>query len=45
MKFCVFMIRKVLDGERPIMQLVDEKLHSACSHTGGSYTWNKKHLI
>lgn len=34
-----------LDGERPIMQLVDEKLHSACSHTGGSYTWNKKHLI
>lgn len=34
-----------LDGEKPIMQLVDEKLHSACSHTGGSYTWNKKHLI
>lgn len=34
-----------LDGERPIMQLVDEKQHSSCSHTGGSYTWNKKHLI
>lgn len=34
-----------LDGERPIMQLVDEKLHTACSHTGGSYTWNRKHLV
>lgn len=34
-----------LDGERPIMQLVDEKLHSICSHTGGSYTWNRKHLV
>lgn len=34
-----------LDGESPIMQLVDEKLHTACSHTGGSYTWNRKHLI
>ena len=34
-----------LDEERPIMQLVDEKQHSSCSHTGGSYTWNKKHLI
>lgn len=34
-----------LDGERPIMQLVDEKQHSICSHTGGSYTWNRKHLI
>lgn len=34
-----------LDGESPIMQLVDEKLHTACSHTGGSYTWNRKHLV
>ena len=34
-----------LDEERPIMQLVDERQHSSCSHTGGSYTWNKKHLI
>lgn len=34
-----------LDRERPIMQLVDEKLHTACSHTGGSYTWNRKHLV
>ena len=33
-----------LDGERPIMQLVDEVLHSICQHTGGSYTWNPKHL-
>lgn len=34
-----------LDGDRPIMQLVDEALHKACVHTGGSYTWNKKHII
>jgi hypothetical protein len=34
-----------LEGESPIMQLVDETLHSACIHTGGSYTWNKKHLV
>lgn len=27
----------------PIMQLVDERLHSLCKHTGGSYTWNPKH--
>lgn len=30
------------EGDRPIMQLVDEKQHSACKHTGGSYTWNEK---
>lgn len=34
-----------MDGENPIMQLVDDKLHTACSHTGGSYTWNRKHLV
>lgn len=34
-----------LDRERPIMQLVDEKLHTVCSHTGGSYTWDRKHLV
>lgn len=27
----------------PIMQLVDECLHTLCKHTGGSYTWNPKH--
>ena len=21
------------------------KMHTACSHTGGSYTWNRKHLV
>ena len=29
----------------PIMQLVDENLHSKCKHTGGSYTWNPKHFM
>lgn len=33
-----------LDGDCPIMQLVDEELHGKCNHTGGSYTWNPKHL-
>lgn len=28
----------------PIMQLVDETQHSLVKHTGGSYTWNPKHL-
>ena len=32
------------DG-RPIIQLVDRKLHQQCKHTGGSYTWNPKHFI
>ena len=30
------------EGDCPIMQLVDEKQHAACKHTGGSYTWNEK---
>lgn len=30
------------EGGRPIMQLVDEKQHAGCKHTGGSYTWNEK---
>lgn len=34
-----------LDGEKPIMQLVDEQQHSTCGHTGGSFTWNRRHLI
>ena len=33
-----------LGGDCPIMQLVDEELHGKCNHTGGSYTWNPKHL-
>lgn len=32
-------------GDRPIMQLVDEKEHKENKHTGGSYTWNEKHYI
>ncbi|NDV66340.1 HNH endonuclease [Bacteroides sp. 224] len=27
-----------------IMQLVDADLHKRYKHTGGSYTWNKKHF-
>ena len=27
----------------PIMQLVDERPHTLCKHTGCSYTWNPKH--
>lgn len=34
-----------MDGDRPIMQLVDEKEHKENKHTGGSYTWNEKHYI
>lgn len=30
------------EGNQPIMQLVDEKQHVECAHTGGSYTWNRK---
>ena len=34
-----------MDGDRPIMQLVDEKEHKENKHTGGSYTWNEKHYL
>ena len=34
-----------MNGDRPIMQLVDEKEHKENKHTGGSYTWNEKHYI
>ena len=34
-----------MDGDHPIMQLVDEKEHDKNQHTGGSYTWNEKHYI
>lgn len=34
-----------LDGEKPIMQLVDAEKHKKCSHIGGSYTWNRDHLL
>jgi hypothetical protein len=27
-----------------VMQLVNTQLHSLYKHTGGSYTWNKKHF-
>ena len=27
----------------PIMQLIDERPHTLCKHTGCSYTWNPKH--
>lgn len=30
------------EGGCPVMQLVDDKQHAICKHTGGSYTWNEK---
>ena len=32
------------NGE-PIMQLIDDAKHAKYKHTGGSYTWNAKHLV